>query len=67
MSMTGHCELNSLETRHDAWPTCPHDCHCEAPKPRPQSQQQPSRRIRDVLNREGFVRKTTMAEMLIGV
>ena len=36
---------------------CPHDCPCERPKQRLQSQQQPSRSIEEVEKLEGFTRK----------
>ena len=38
-------------------PDCPHDCPCELPKQRLQSQQQPSRSIVEVNESEGFARK----------
>ena len=37
--------------------SCPHDCPCDAPKQRLQSQRQPSRLIREVKGSEGFTRK----------
>ena len=36
---------------------CPHDCPCERPKQRLQSQQQPNRLIGEVKETEGFTRK----------
>ena len=40
-----------------AWWNCPHDCPCDAPKQRIQSQHQPTRSIGEVENSEGFTRK----------
>ena len=36
---------------------CPHDCPCEAPKQALQSQQEPNRSTREVVEMVGFVRK----------
>ena len=36
---------------------CPHDCPCEAPKQALQSQQEPNRSTREVIETVGFVRK----------
>ena len=39
------------------WWNCPHDCPCDAPKQRFQSQRQPTRSIFEVEESEGFTRK----------
>src|SRR6266699_298924 len=36
---------------------CPHDCPCDAPKPRLRSQRQPNRLIGEDKEREGYTRK----------
>ena len=41
---------------------CPHDCPCDAPKQRVQSQRQPTRSIREAENSEGFTRKIEVAQ-----
>ena len=43
-------------------PTCPRDCPCEAPRPRLQSQREPTGLISEVEETEGFARKSKMPE-----